>query len=58
LNASRQCEIETTPAKKYQVYRVYNFDPVKKKANIKIYDGPFKDDGFRFVPTSWKVYER
>ena len=55
LNAARQCEGNSKPAKKYQVYRVYNFDPEKKTANLKIYDTPF-DDKFRFVTVSWKVY--
>lgn len=56
LNASRQCEISSKPAKKYQIYRVYNFDVKHKTASIKIYDTPFTDDTFRFVPVSWKVY--
>lgn len=49
LNASRKHE-------DYQVYRVYNFDSVHKRANIKIYQTPFKDEEFRFAPVSWKVY--
>lgn len=51
LNASRQLE-------DYQIYRVYNFDPVNKRANIKIYNAPFTDEEFRFVPVSWKVHLR
>ena len=57
LNASRQCEPESTN-KYYKIYRVYNFDPVNKTANIKIYERPLKDESFRLVPTAWKVYER
>lgn len=51
LNASRQLE-------DYQVYRVYNYDPINKRANIIIYKAPFKDEDFRFVPVSWKVHLR
>lgn len=58
LNAARQCEVNSVPEKSYKVYRVYNFDPVNKTASIKVYDGPFSDEAFRFVPTAWKVYER
>ena len=43
-------------AKKYQIYRVYNFDAKHKTASIKIYDTPFTDEAFRFVPVSWKEY--
>lgn len=57
LNAARQCELSSVN-KSYKVYRVYNYDPESKTANIKIYEGPFKDESFRFVPTAWKVYER
>lgn len=57
LNAARQCEQESAH-KSYKVYRVYNYDPANKTANIKVYEGPFKDELFRFVPTAWKVYER
>jgi hypothetical protein len=51
LNASRKAE-------DYQIYRVYNFDPINKSANIEIYHAPFKDEEFRFVPVAWKVHLR
>lgn len=57
LNAARQCEVEGSN-KSYKLYRVYNYDPKNKSADIKIYEGPFSDEAFRFVPTAWKVYER
>lgn len=57
-NVARQCEANLVPGKSYKVYRVYNFDPVNKTASIKVYDGLFNDEAFRFVPTAWKVYER
>lgn len=44
--------------KSYKVYRVYNYDAVNKTANIKVYEGPFRDETFRFLPIAWKVYER
>lgn len=56
LSAARQCEADGTNC--YKIYRVYNYDPVHKTANIKVYDGPFTDEAFRFVPTAWKVYEK
>lgn len=57
LNAARQCESESAN-KSYKIYRVYNYDPANKTARIKVYEGPFKNEAFRFVPTAWKVYER
>lgn len=58
LNVSRQCELNSFPLKRYKIYRVYNFNPKEKTADIKIYDGPFKEDSFRFVTVAWKVYKR
>lgn len=57
LNVARQCELENAN-KSYFLYRVYNYAPDSRSANIKIYEGPFRDEAFRFVPTAWKVYER
>lgn len=51
LNASRKAD-------DYQIYRIYNFDLVNKSANIEIYQAPFKDEEFRFVPVAWKVHLR
>lgn len=51
LNASRRFE-------NYQIYRVYNFDPETKTACIKVFDAPFTDEEFRFVPVGWKVHMR
>lgn len=51
LNASRAL-------KNYQIYRVYNFNPEKRTADIKIYDVPFKEETFRFAAVGWKVFTR
>jgi hypothetical protein len=40
------------------VFILHQYDAVTKTANIKVYEGPFKDESFRFVPTAWKVFER
>lgn len=58
LNVARQCEADMSKKLKYKIYRIYSYDPIKKKANLKIYEGPFSDSNFRFMPTSWKVYEK
>lgn len=58
LNAARQCRCEeASKCKSYYIYRVYNFDPKTKTANIKIFDH-FDDADFRLAPTSWKVHIR
>ena len=58
LNVARQCRCEKTSKwKSYYIYRVYNFDPKNKTANIKIFDH-FDDADFRLAPTSWKVHIR
>lgn len=58
LNAARQCLlVEASKTKSYHIYRVYNFNPKNKSANIKIYDH-FNDKDFRFEPTCWKVHIR
>jgi hypothetical protein len=56
LNAARQCLLEeASKCKSYYIYRVYNFDPINKTANIKIFDH-FNDADFRLAPTCWKVH--
>lgn len=58
LNAARQCLQEEARKKmSYHIYRVYNFDPKKKTANVKIYEH-FNDEDFRLAPTCWKVHIR
>lgn len=58
LNAARQCLFEEASKwKSYHIYRVYNFDPKNKTANIKIFDH-FNDADFRLAPTCWKVHIR
>ena len=57
LNAARKCESPNVN-RIYKIYRLYNFDPKSKAANLKIYDGVFSDENFRFAPVGWKVYER
>jgi len=57
LNASRRYSMEGHN-QEYQIYRVYNFDPVNKTASIKIYHAPYTDEMFRFAPTAWKVHLR
>ena len=56
LNDAHQCEVDSN--KNYLIYRVYNYDSKNKRANIKIYEGPFKDENYRFEAVSWKVYEK
>lgn len=58
LNAARQCLfVEASKWMSYHIYRVYNFDPKKKTANLKIFDH-FDDKVFRLAPTCWKVHIR
>ena len=58
LNAAKQCLlVEASKRMSYHIYRVYNFDPKKKTANIKIYNH-FDDKDFRLAPTCWKVHIR
>lgn len=58
LNAARQClPVEVSKRMSYHIYRVYNFDPMKKTANVKIFDH-FDDKDFRLAPTCWKVHIR
>lgn len=58
LNAARQCLFEeASKYMSYYIYRVYNFNPKNKTANIKVYDH-FNDVDFRLAPTCWKVHIR
>lgn len=58
LNAARQClSVEASKWMSYHIYRVYNFDPTKKTANVKIFEH-FDDKDFRLAPTCWKVHIR
>lgn len=42
----------------YQVYYVYAINLEKKQCKIKIYDGPFIDENYKRVPTSFKIYNK
>ena len=58
LNAARQCLfVEASKWMSYHIYRVYNFDPKNKTANVKIFNH-FDDKDFRLAPTCWKVHIR
>lgn len=50
LNASRE------QAGRYKVYRVFNLDVNTGKCSLRIYDGPFMDEDYRFEPTAYTVY--
>ena len=55
LSASKRYSSEENNTD-YQIYRVYNFDPINKTASLKVYNAPFSEDKFRLAPTAWKVY--
>lgn len=56
LSAAKEClQEEASQRMSYHIYRVYNFDPKNKTADIKIYDH-FNAKDFRLAPTCWKVY--
>lgn len=58
LNVAQQCQQEENSKwKSYDIYRVYNFDPKKKTANIKVFEH-FNADEFKLAPTSWKVISK
>lgn len=42
----------------YKIYFVHDMDVTLKKCKIKIYDGPFTDDSFKMVPSTYKIYQK
>ena len=51
-------EVEASKAEGciYQIYRIYDLDPVKGTAKLCIYDGPINEQKFALVPTEYEVY--
>lgn len=42
----------------YKIYYVYDIDIETKDCKIKIYEGPFTDESYRMVPTSYRIYQQ
>ncbi|MBE6105509.1 DUF3883 domain-containing protein [Anaerovibrio lipolyticus] len=40
----------------YKIYRVFNLDVNTGKCSLKIYDGPFSEEDYRFEPTKFMLY--
>lgn len=47
--------LEETP---YKIYFVHDLDLTSKEYKIKIYDGPFTDESFKMVPSTYKIYQK
>lgn len=47
--------LEGTP---YKIYFVHDLDVVSKECKIKIYDGPFTDESFKMIPSTYKIYQK